>query len=718
MSPTRQKLRFGVNQNWINNSSRLDSPGNRKTSKGWRRSLQPTPEQGNEAICRNNCGQCQSTRYASRRAPRNFGNKSTALNVIYPPDARHATAAHCSHGHKHLHSDVQKTFVRTQKSECRIRVSSWHNSQIAGAPSAQFNSGMLNATRYLSARFNWAEHALRNNPCNALGAIRRERRRGFSMRDAGEYNTKDAARTRFARLSRAPTTREWRRVGINGALQMRHAPNSHQRLEAHAVLRSNPKIESNMNGRTDLYMPREPVLGGLLVGWMPLVVVEGCDVEEQEKDVACKLSTCLDGKADHERICRSVKVFATLASRLYHCPSRCSLSFTMWEGVKVWGGREGDCRRIRRIRRIRWQNLPYIHRSPKAECHNNNQSNVSTTFAVVLRSTSACFALSTSLGPPASILKPDLPDLGQHLSKMSLTVLSQWVASAFHMSGYPTPSPSSEASKLMAAVLCTPIRSPPRPPCNKPQVVSTADQPNALSTPSACSAPVYHLYGLDYGSDTTSEDIESAELSTSADESRYMQLFPLKLPLKRLQRPPLVVSEDMDVFGPIVLARHCSVRLADHTRREIEAGVAAHIKQLRTRLALSRMSDEFHLATRVSALFRGTGVRWPRKTAPSPNAFGHRKSQDVQLHPWTRLVSSLFQVVNANTHPETRLHVSLSTSAHWNTPLLPYNQEQDQIIPPAWTGIKLAPIFGPVSSKPDRLTVILLIFQGHNPWCL
>ncbi|KAJ7148432.1 hypothetical protein C8R43DRAFT_1129076 [Mycena crocata] len=154
------------------------------------------------------------------------------------------------------------------------------------------------------------------------------------------------------------------------------------------------------------------------------------------------------------------------------------------------------------------------------------------------------------------------------------------------MSCFPTPSPSSQASKLMRAVLCTLTPSPPSP---QPQAVSTPDQAEVLSACSVFFPPVYHLYGLEYGSDTTSEDTESVELLTSLDESRYRQLFPLRLPFKTSQCPPLVPSEEMDVFGPILLVRHHPFRLTDHTRREIDAGVAAHIKQLRTRLWVRRV---------------------------------------------------------------------------------------------------------------------------------
>ncbi|KAJ7163397.1 hypothetical protein C8R43DRAFT_946845 [Mycena crocata] len=99
----------------------------------------------------------------------------------------------------------------------RIRVSIRHSSQVADLPSARFNSVMSNVTQCLSARLNSAEHAIRNNPSDALGAIRRERRTGFSTRDTE---------------NRAATTRKLRRVGINGVLKMRHTPDFCHQLEA------------------------------------------------------------------------------------------------------------------------------------------------------------------------------------------------------------------------------------------------------------------------------------------------------------------------------------------------------------------------------------------------------------------------------------------------------------------------------------------------------
>ncbi|KAJ7483005.1 hypothetical protein B0H11DRAFT_2280009 [Mycena galericulata] len=150
------------------------------------------------------------------------------------------------------------------------------------------------------------------------------------------------------------------------------------------------------------------------------------------------------------------------------------------------------------------------------------------------------------------------------------------------MSGYPTPSDSSHASRVLAAALRTPIqRAPPTPPpaCITNPIADGLDG----NVSDSRSAPVYHLYGLDYGTDTTS-DTGSARLSASVvNESQYERVFPLKLPLKTLWRPPIPEGNQSnaiasDVFGPVILRR----KNQDIVYRQLTAGRAAHVQHLRT----------------------------------------------------------------------------------------------------------------------------------------
>ncbi|KAJ6626540.1 hypothetical protein B0H10DRAFT_2302422 [Mycena sp. CBHHK59/15] len=106
----------------------------------------------------------------------------------------------------------------------------------------------------------------------------------------------------------------------------------------------------------------------------------------------------------------------------------------------------------------------------------------------------------------------------------------------------PTPSDSSHASQLIAAALRTPTPSPPPPPLSC-KTTRIADPSDSVSESPPPPVPVYNLYGLDYGTDTTS-DTGSIRLSASmGDDSQYEHLFPLKLPLKTLWWPPIPVSE-------------------------------------------------------------------------------------------------------------------------------------------------------------------------------
>ncbi|KAJ7483019.1 hypothetical protein B0H11DRAFT_1914761 [Mycena galericulata] len=151
------------------------------------------------------------------------------------------------------------------------------------------------------------------------------------------------------------------------------------------------------------------------------------------------------------------------------------------------------------------------------------------------------------------------------------------------MSGYRTPSDSSHASRVLAAALRTPI--PRAPPTPLPPACITNPIADGLdgNVSDSRSVPVYHLYGLDYGSDTTS-DTGSARLSGSmVNESQYERVFPLKLPLKTLWRPPLQEGNrssaiTSDVFGPVVLRR----KNQDIVYRQLTAGRAAHVQRLRT----------------------------------------------------------------------------------------------------------------------------------------
>ncbi|KAJ6618048.1 hypothetical protein B0H10DRAFT_2434128 [Mycena sp. CBHHK59/15] len=164
----------------------------------------------------------------------------------------------------------------------------------------------------------------------------------------------------------------------------------------------------------------------------------------------------------------------------------------------------------------------------------------------------------------------------------------------------PTPSDSSHASQLIAAALRTPTPSPPPPPlpCKTARIADPSDTVSESPPPPV---PVYNLYGLDYGTDTTS-DTGSIRLSASVgDGSQYEHLFPLKLPLKTLWWPPIPVSEccvqletkgngsndigRTDMFGPVILSH----RNRDIAHCQLTAGWAAHTKRLRTILWVRKL---------------------------------------------------------------------------------------------------------------------------------
>jgi hypothetical protein len=123
-----------------------------------------------------------------------------------------------------------------------------------------------------------------------------------------------------------------------------------------------------------------------------------------------------------------------------------------------------------------------------------------------------------------------------------------------------TPSGSSHASQLIAAALRTPTPSPP-----KEQRLShiTTYRTEKLSESSSAREsprplrPVYNMYGLDYGTDTTSDTGSIQPTPSAGDKSQYERLFPLKLPFKTLWRPPIPAPDAL-------MVRHCSGRCFIH----------------------------------------------------------------------------------------------------------------------------------------------------------
>ncbi|KAJ6622966.1 hypothetical protein B0H10DRAFT_1944270 [Mycena sp. CBHHK59/15] len=172
------------------------------------------------------------------------------------------------------------------------------------------------------------------------------------------------------------------------------------------------------------------------------------------------------------------------------------------------------------------------------------------------------------------------------------------------MDCYPTPSPSSHASKLIEAVLRTPTPHPPLP-CT----ACIADPSNPVdaspSFDSQPAPPVYNLFGLDYETKSTSADTDSVRLSVTAvdRELQYEHLWPFKSPPKASCWPLIPVTKcsakscrgargvsvgRMDVFGPLIL-RHRSPSIDDNAQRQIAAGLTAHTMQLRTILWIRKL---------------------------------------------------------------------------------------------------------------------------------
>lgn len=108
------------------------------------------------------------------------------------------------------------------------------------------------------------------------------------------------------------------------------------------------------------------------------------------------------------------------------------------------------------------------------------------------------------------------------------------------MSSYPTPSNSSHASQVLAAALGTPTPTPPRLPAPCTTTLITDPSHSVSGSSAARTVPVYHLYGLDYGTDTTSD---TGSIRLPSEDSQYECIFPLKLPLKTMWRPLIPASE-------------------------------------------------------------------------------------------------------------------------------------------------------------------------------